>query len=223
MYIGRIMHTNLITITPQTTLVEAKKIVEDNPIDHLLVVDDDQNLVGIMSDRDLKQYWASPATTLSAHELAYLLDKVTADMIMIKAVITVSPDTTVERAAYIMQVNNINALPVKENGKLVGIITSTDVMGVLLNAIGMSDNSSRLTVFVKDSIGNLADLANIMKEEGVNIQSLFTTPVKEYPGVAQLVIRIANADNAKAVSTLAANGYKVKTKYEKDITPYLPE
>ncbi len=142
MYIGRVMHTNLVTISPETTLVEARKIIEENPIDHLLVVDKNNELVGIISDRDLKQYWASPATTLSALELGYLLDKVTANMVMAKSVITIAPDTTIERAAFIMQVNNINALPVKEADKLVGIITSTDVMGVLLNGIGMSDSSA---------------------------------------------------------------------------------
>ncbi len=223
MYIGRIMHTNLVTISPKTTLVQSKKIIKENPIDHLLVVNDTGDLVGIISDRDLKQYWASPATTLSNHELAYLLEKVEAEMIMAKSVITISPDTTVERAAYIMQVNNINALPVKEDDKLVGIITSTDVMGVLLNAIGMGDNSVRLSVLVKDSIGTLSSLTEILKKEEINIQSMFTTPLKEYPGITQLVMRIANSDSAKAISTLKSFDYKVLTQYEKDITPFLPK
>lgn len=223
MYIGRIMHTSLITISPKTSLVEANKLIEENPIDHLLVVNDQGKLVGIISDRDLKQYWASPATTLSAHELNYLLEKVDAQMVMAKAVITVSPDTTIERAAYTMQINNISALPVQENGKLVGIITSTDVMGVLLNAIGMSDSSSRISIFVKDSIGALANITDILKNEEINIQSVFSWPVKNYQGIAQLIFRIARTDNAKAVSTLTAAGYKVATSYEKDITKFLPE
>lgn len=223
MYIGRIMHTNLVTISPKTTLVQSKKLIEENPIDHLLVVNDNGDLVGIISDRDLKQYWASPATTLSNHELGYLLEKVEAEMIMAKSVITVSTDTTVERAAYIMQVNNINALPVKEGDKLVGIITSTDVMGVLLNAIGMGDNSVRLSVLVKDSIGTLSSLTEILKKEAINIQSMFTTPLKEYPGITQLVMRIANSDSAKAISTLKSFDYKVLTQYEKNITPFLPK
>ena len=223
MYIGSIMHTNLVTISPKTTLVQSKKIMKDNPIDHLLVVNDTGDLVGIISDRDLKQYWASPATTLSNHELGYLLEKVEAEMIMAKSVITISPATTVERAAYIMQVNNINALPVKEGDKLVGIITSTDVMGVLLNAIGMGDNSVRLSVLVKDSIGTLSSLTEILKKEEINIQSMFTTPLKEYPGITQLVMRVTNSDSAKAISTLKSFDYKVLTQYEKDITPFLPK
>ncbi len=223
MYIGRVMHTNLVTISPETTLVEARKIIEENPIDHLLVVDKNNELVGIISDRDLKQYWASPATTLSAHELGYLLDKVTANMVMAKSVITIAPDTTIERAAFIMQVNNINALPVKEADKLVGIITSTDVMGVLLNGIGMSDSSARISVFVKDSIGALAAVTEILKNAEVNIQSVFSWPTKNLPGVTQLIMRIAKSESTSAVKALADLGYKPLTEYKKDISAHLPQ
>ncbi len=223
MYIGRIMHTNLITIGPDTSLVEAKKVMDENPIEHLLVVDKEGKLLGILSDRDLKQYWASPATTLSHHELAYLLEQVRADMVMGKTVITVTPDMTVERAAFVMQVNNISALPVEENGKLVGIITPTDVMGVLLNAIGMSDASVRLAVFVKDSIGTLAKLTHSLQEQEVNIQSVFSWPIREYPGITQLVFRFSHSDKQKAIQSLEKEGFKVATKYEKDITPFLPK
>ena len=76
MYIGRIMHTDLITVAPETSLSDARDLIEEKKIDHLLVVDKHKNLVGIVSDRDLKQYWASPATSLSVHELNYLLQKV---------------------------------------------------------------------------------------------------------------------------------------------------
>ena len=171
MYIGRIMHTDLITVAPETTLVEARKIIEDKSIDHLLVVDKNKKLVGLLSDRDLKQYWASPATSLSTHELNYLLEKVLVSMVMVKTVVTIPTSTTIERAALIMQQNRISSLPVMENDELVGIITSTDVMGVLLDAIGISDNSIRLSVFVDDTIGKLAELTETLSQAGINIQT----------------------------------------------------
>ncbi len=222
MYIGRIMHTDLITVSPKTTLVEAKKLLAEKKIDHLLVVDDKKKLVGILSDRDLKQYWASPATSLSTHELSYLLDKVLVSMVMIKTVVTVSTNTTIERAAFIMQQNRISSLPVMEDGELAGIITSTDVMGVLLQAIGMSEDSQRLSVYVKDSIGKLAEVTVCLKDAGVNLQSLFCWPESKYAGITQIVMRITSQDSDKAISALAAKGFKAKNKYEKDITPYLP-
>jgi acetoin utilization protein AcuB len=222
MYIGRIMHTDLVTVSPETTLVDARDILEKKDIDHLLVVNAKGKLVGILSDRDLKQNWASPATSLSTHELNYLLQKVLVKMIMIKTVVTVPVDTTIERAAYIMQQHNISALPVMENDNLVGIITSTDVMGVLLDAIGISDDSMRLGVFVKDSPGVLADVAAILRDEKVNIQSLLSWPEKKHAGVTQLVMRVAAADGVRAINALQDKGFKVKSGYSKDITPFLP-
>ncbi|PIE72802.1 MAG: acetoin utilization protein AcuB [Deltaproteobacteria bacterium] len=222
MYIGRIMHTDLITVSPETSLVEAKKIVEEKAIDHLLVVQD-KKLVGIISDRDLKQYWASPATSLSNHELNYLLEKVVVSMAMAKTVVTIPVHTTVERAALTMQQHRISSLPVMEDGELVGIITSTDVMAVLLEAIGISDNSLRLGVFVRDTIGKLAEISGILKDAEVNIQSLFSWPERKYENITQLVIRVAQDDREKAVRALAEHGIKAKIKYEKDITPFLPE
>jgi len=159
---------------------------------------------------------------LSKNELNYLIQQVIVEMIMIKAVITISPETTVERAALIMQENDINALPVMENNQLVGIITSSDVMDVLLSAIGISDDSVRLGVMVKDSIGALANLSALLSKEQINIQSLFSWPEKGYGNVYQMVMRIPQDDGDKAVKALSDNGYKVIEKYEKDITSFLP-
>lgn len=222
MYIGRIMHTDLITVAPETSLSDARDLIEEKKIDHLLVVDRHKKLVGIVSDRDLKQYWASPATSLSVHELNYLLQKVEIRMVMTKAVVTVSPDTTIERAAYIMQTEDISSLPVMEGDNLVGIITSTDVMEVLLEAIGISDDSVRLGVFVRDSMGALAGVTELLRKASINIQSLFCWPEKDHPGITQLVMRVAAADGEKAIMALGEGGFKVKTRYEKDIAPFLP-
>ncbi|MBM9604739.1 CBS and ACT domain-containing protein [Desulfopila inferna] len=222
MYVGRIMHTDLITVSPSTSLEDASILIKKKKIDHLPVINDSGKLVGILSDRDLKQYWASPATSLSNHELNYLLQQVLVEMVMIKTVITISPGTTIERAALIMQENDINALPVMEDDHLVGIITSTDVMGVLLSAIGISDDSVRLGVMVKDSIGSLAEVSEILRKEEINIQSLFSWPEKEHNGVYQLVMRIPENDGQKAIDALNRNGYKVILKYEEEITPFLP-
>jgi len=222
MYVGRVMQTELVTVTPDTSLMKARDIITERKIAHLLVVDKKDKLVGIISDRDLKQSWASPATTLSIHELNYLLRQLTVEMIMVKKLITVSPDTTIERAAFIMHENRISSLPVMEKEKLVGIITTTNVMEVLLQAIGIDEDSTRFRVLVEDRIGMLAEVARILKEQHVNIRSLVTWPEKKYPGVYQLVMRVAEADGEKAMSALREAGFKVLDRYVKDLEPYLP-
>ncbi|MCJ7539880.1 MAG: CBS and ACT domain-containing protein [Desulfobacterales bacterium] len=224
MYVGRIMHTRLVTVPPDTSLRKAKEIIAEKKINHLLVVNKNGDLVGIVSDRDVKQSWASPATTLSVHELNYLLTQLTVEAIMVKKIITISPGTTIERAAYIMQKNRINALPVIESGKLVGIITSTDVMEVLLRSIGFDDEeSARFAVLVEDRIGIVSEVSKILKEQQINIRSLVTWPEKEYSGIYQLVMRVGLEDKDRAISALSDGGFKVLSEYVHDLTPFLPE
>ena len=224
MYVGRIMHKHLVTVPPDTNLKKAKDIIQEKRINHLLVVNKDGKLVGIVSDRDVKQSWASPATALSVHELNYLLNQLTVEAIMIKKIITISPGTTIERAAYIMQENRINALPVIESDKLVGIITSTDVMGVLLRSIGFDDQeSARFTVLVEDRIGIVAEVSRILKEQQINIRSLVTWPETEYPGVYHLVMRVKLEDKDKAMRALGDAGFEILSEYVQDLTPYLPK
>lgn len=223
MYVGGVMQTDLVTIPPDTSLVEARDIISEKRIAHLLVVDKSGKFIGIVSDRDLKQSWASQATTLSNHELNYLLEKITMEMIMVKKIITVDPATTIERAAQTMQMHRISSLPVMEDQKLVGIITTNDVMGVLLQAIGIDRESMRLTVLAEDRIGYIAELTHTLKEQKINIRSIFSREEKQFPGIHQIVFRVPAADGEKAVLALKKNGFKVITEYHGDLTSFLPD
>ena len=130
---------------------------------------------------------------------------------MTKKIVTISPGTTIERAALIMQENQINALPVTEAENLMGIITTNDVMKVLLRAIGFGEGSTRFTVLVEDRIGIVAEVSRLLKEQQINISSLVTWPEKQHPGVYHLVMRVAAQDGEKAVSTLKDGGFNVLT------------
>ncbi len=223
MHVGHIMSTDLITVAPNTSLLEANKITKQKKIDHLLVVDKNKKMLGIVSDRDLKQSWASPATTLSQHELNYLLDQLTVELIMAKNIISVPPSTTIERAALIMQDNNIHSLPVVKDDDLLGIITTEDVTQVLLQALGINYDSSRFTVLVKDRTGVLADVALLLRDHDINIISLVTWPIQQTPSLYQLVMRVAAKDGEAAIAALTKKGFKVLTEYVEDYTPYLSE
>lgn len=223
MYVGTMMRSELVTVPPETTLLAAQNILEAKQINHLLVVASDGELLGIVSDRDLKKSWASSATTLSKNELMYLLDQVTVFSIMAKKTIAISPGTTIERAALIMNQNRINALPVLDGNELVGIITSRDVIAILLEAIGIEKDSARLTVLVKDRIGVISDISEALRDQGINIRSLFTWPEKDHPGVYYLVVRVPADDGDKATASLEAKGFKVLGQYVKDLDPFLPE
>ncbi len=222
MYVGVIMRSELVTVPRTTSLKDAVNITKDKGIDHLLVVDTAGKLIGIVSDRDLKKSSASPATSLSTHEINYLLDKLTVDTIMTQKIFAVSPGTTIERAAQVMQENRIRCLPVMKDDKLEGIITTTDVLGVLLKAIGIDTDSARFTVLVKDRVGVIAEISQLLQEQQINIRSLITLPLEDHKGVYHLVLRVSAKDGEKAISAIRDKGFKVFTGYVEDIEGYLP-
>ena len=222
MYVGWNMKTYLITASPDTSVLKAREMMDTHKISHLPVTDGKAHLLGIVTDRDLKQAWASPASTLSVYELTYILQKLTVEAIMTTDVITATPDLTIERAALIMHDHKIGALPVVEGKRLVGIITCTDLMEVLLMALGMGEESGRLSVLARNRIGVLAEIGRIMQQAAINILSIVTTPLRGYEDVWQLIMRVNLAVQPEAVRVLEQAGFKVITHYVENVTPYLP-
>ncbi|MEJ5348524.1 MAG: CBS and ACT domain-containing protein [Desulfosoma sp.] len=216
------MKTNLVTVSPDTPVLKAREIMDSKKISHLPVTDGRARLLGIVTDRDLKEAWASPASTLSVYELTYVLQKLKVEAIMTKKVLTATPDMTIERAASLLHAHRIGALPVIQNDKVVGIITSTDLMEVLLQALGMSEDSGRLTILVRDRIGILAEVGRAMQEAGINIRSVMTFPLQGFEDLWQLILRVNLASLERAAQVLKERGFKVITKYVEDLTPFLP-
>lgn len=128
MTIEKAMSSKVVTIGAGDTLVQAVRVMKDNKIKHLPVVDAKGGLVGIVTDRDLKEASASDATTLEVHELLYLLDQVKIESIMSKNVVTVEKGTALKQAALTMVEKGIGCLPVTSGGQLTGIITRTDIL-----------------------------------------------------------------------------------------------
>ncbi|WP_212636895.1 CBS and ACT domain-containing protein [Desulfacinum hydrothermale] len=217
------MKTDLITVSPDTPVLKAREILDTKKISHLPVTDGKARLLGIVTDRDLKEAWASPASTLSVYELTYVLQKLKVESIMTKDVLIATPDMTIERAARILHDHRIGALPVVKDDKVVGIITATDLMEVLLTSLGMSDDSGRLSMIVKDRIGILAEIGKAMQQSGINIRSVITFPLRGHRDLWQLIMRVNMKVYDKALEALQAKGFKVITHYVEDVTPYLPD
>jgi len=127
MYVRDKMSRNVITITPDQSLRMARERMRKHGIRRLPVVKDGQ-LVGMVTDRDVRQAWASPATSLSTHELLYLLDRVMVQEVMTPKVLTVTPDTPLVEAARLLHDHKIGGLPVVDGRAVVGIITEMDLL-----------------------------------------------------------------------------------------------
>jgi acetoin utilization protein AcuB len=131
MRVGDLMTTELVTVTPDTPMLEARRLMLERRIRHLLVCEDagvNANLLGIVTDRDIRLNLASPATSLSVWELNYLLARLTVGGVMRTALITIGPTRDSREAARIMTQHQIGALPVLDGGRLVGIVTETDIL-----------------------------------------------------------------------------------------------
>jgi acetoin utilization protein AcuB len=127
MKVRDLMTARPITADPQTPVLEARQVMLGKRIRHLLVTDGPQ-LVGIVTDRDIRLNLPSPATSLSVWEINYLLARLTVASVMTKKVVTVSPGQDPRDAAALMLDHRIGALPVVDGGQLVGIITETDLL-----------------------------------------------------------------------------------------------
>ncbi|MEK7879039.1 MAG: CBS domain-containing protein [candidate division NC10 bacterium] len=127
MQISEWMTTVPITVSPATPVSEARELMQRKQIRHLLVLEGER-LAGIITDRDIKLNLPSPATSLSVWEVNYLLTRLTVGEVMTKHVITTGPERPVAEAVRLMLVHKIGALPVTEEGRVVGIITETDLL-----------------------------------------------------------------------------------------------
>jgi CBS domain-containing protein len=118
----------LITATPETPVLDARSLMQKERIRHLLVTDKKGELLGIVTDRDIRLNLPSQATSLSVWEINHLLMRLTLDKLMTRSVITVGPDREARDAAQLMLEHRIGALPVVDVGRLVGIVTETDLL-----------------------------------------------------------------------------------------------
>jgi acetoin utilization protein AcuB len=125
MRVRDIMTAKPITVDPETPMLEARQRMLEERIRHLVVVEEGR-VVGIVTDRDIRLNLPSPATSLSVWEINYLLAQVTVGGVMTTSVIVVHPDRSIAEAARIMIDHKIGALPIVEDGRLVGIVTESD-------------------------------------------------------------------------------------------------
>lgn len=137
-FMREIIKKNPVTVSPEATFFEAREIMQDKEIRHLPVVDKHNNLVGIVTDRDIREAGPSDASSLSIQEVNYLLVrlKVSSFMTPQDKLITVNPETLVEEAVQLMHDHKIGGLPVVKDGKLYGIFTETDALGILVDLFG---------------------------------------------------------------------------------------
>lgn len=199
-----------ITVRQDTGVEEALRLMHSEDIRRLPVVDRHGKMVGIVSELDLLKVSPSPATSLSVYEIPYLLARIKMKDIMTEDVITVTEDTTLEEAARVMADNKIGGLPVMRDGKVVGIITETDLFKTFLEMLGARQEGVRLSMFVPDEKGQLAKITGKISEMGVSIVAL-STIMGEDPSEYLVTVRVEeDADEDALVAAMEGLGLKME-------------
>lgn len=207
MFVESRMTANPITISSTTTIADASEIMRNNKFRRLPVVEGG-NLVGIVTDRDLRAVSASPATALSIFELNYLLAKMKIKDIMQKEVISINTGATVEEAAILMYNHRIGGLVVvDEQGAVAGIITETDIFKSFVDIMGLVDGKTRLTLDVTDKIGLLHEISEVFLAMNINITSMVSYALPD--GKIEMIIRADIIDTEQLEKALAAKGYPI--------------
>lgn len=208
MLVKDIMQRDVVTVTPDTRFFQVLRLLQPRGFRHVPVVDN-ETLVGIISDRDIKQAMVSLAGAGAVGaELERARERLTASEIMGRTVITIGPMDTVEEAARVMATQKISALPVTEGGRLVGIVTETDVLVLFVRAMGVLEPSSRLDVTLPDTEAELGDVAHAVESAGARIVSVMT--MRGPGGEREVVLRVATINPGPAVAALQARGYRVR-------------
>lgn len=193
------------TVSVSTPVMEALQRLREGGYRRLPVMDG-HKLVGIVTDRDLKEATPSKATTLSIYELNYLLSKLTVKDVMKSPVISIQADQAIEEAALLMEEHRISGLPVLDGTELIGIVTITDLMRAVTTFLGLREGGNRVTVRVPDKPGVMASIAQHAAPS--NIVAVATVGLREQD-YRTVVVRIAGEGADQFATRLREGGIEV--------------
>jgi acetoin utilization protein AcuB len=204
MKIKTIMRTNVPTLTNTHTIEDAIALMESASIRHIPITNGDTAVIGIVSDRDIRDI--RPSTLSVAKEATDFLQPVT--KIMSTPVLTAHPDDDVQEVARLFFQHRVGCLPVVDNDRLAGLITESDMLYSLTKLLGADQPSSIIEVCVHNRPGQLADVATVFKKERINIVSAVAYPSKKADKY-MLSFRVQTIDPRRIIAALQLAGYEV--------------
>ncbi|MDW0117156.1 acetoin utilization AcuB family protein [Sporosarcina thermotolerans] len=205
MLIEEIMKRNVFSLSPHHTVKDALSIMQEKKIRHLPIVSETTELLGIITDRDMKEVLPS----LYSDTTDVTVYKKTLSEIMTKNPITGHPMDFVEEAAVVFYDNQIGCLPIVSNNKLVGILTETDLLYKYIELTGAHQPGSQIEVRVPNIPGILFEVSKVFYEHKINVQSILVYPDKENEDNKILVIRLKTMNPLNVIKGLKNNGFEV--------------
>ena len=209
MFMSDVMTCNVITIPSRTSLAEARRIMDAHRLRRLPVVDRGV-LVGIVTRDALDRAGPSRLTSFNIHDITRLLNKVRVKEVMIKDLVTVSPDATVEEAVTLAQEKKVGALLVVDDGRLVGIATTNDFFYKILNPIlGIDKPGSRLVVRNCEGTGDVEKVVAAINKLGLDVITMFMLPIPEREANS-FVVHLSSENPTNLIAELRLLGLTVE-------------
>ena len=190
---------------------DAQEIMTEHNIKRLPVLKGGK-LVGVISKEDILRASPSKATTFSIGEINYLLARTKVSKIMTKDPITISSTALLEEAATLMRDHDVGFLPVVDDGKLVGIITESDIFDSFIELLGFREKGTRLTIEALDAPGVMSELTSIISDFGANISNIAV--YRGTAGKSAVVIGINSLNTEGIEVALEKRGFKVLYKLQ---------
>lgn len=204
-----VMTKNPITTESDTLLLDARKVMKENNIRRLPVLDKGK-LVGIVTKQDLDEAVPPLTTATGAHEFHSLLSRTKVKEVMKRNPVTLSPDTPFEEALKVGQKNKISSFLAVENGKLVGITTESDIVRFLTRALGLEEEGSRITIegLGEKLGGELQQIISIVDKNKTVLLSMLSLPRPEKRDW-MIVLRVKTREPGPMVDDLKKAGFNV--------------
>ncbi len=169
MFINKSMTSKVVKITEEETVYQAQEKMKKNDIRHLPVVNDDNVLIGIITDRDVR----SALPPLGAEDIKAVAEKIKVKDIMTKDPVAVKAEDTIQDALLLVQKYKIGALPVVDNRKKVrGILSVRDLLRSFINVLGIKEPGTLLCIVVENELGNMKKIVDTLYEEKISVGSI---------------------------------------------------
>lgn len=201
------MTSKVIYVSPDTTVAHASDKMKAQDLRRLPVIENDR-LVGLVTEGTMADATPSKATSLSIYEMNYLLNKTKIRDIMIRDVITVSQDASLEDAIYIMMKHKVGVLPVVDNDQLYGIITDRDIFKAFLEVSGYGEEGLRLNILLNNTIGSLEKVVRVISDAKLNIHRTVVANHKSGKTLVEIQIQ-GQADTQALEKALEEQGVTV--------------
>ncbi|MEK4486758.1 acetoin utilization AcuB family protein [Psychrobacillus sp. FSL H8-0484] len=205
MLVEEIMNTSVPTLSPSHTINDALKLLKEKRIRHIPIVNSENAVLGVVTDRDLKE--ATPSSLISSQN-AEIYD-LPLEKIMTKNPITGHPLDFVEETASIFYDNRIGCLPIVSQGKLIGMITESDLLYKFIELTGVHQPGSQIEVRVPNRTGVLFEVSRVFYEQRINVLSVLVYPDKDKSDYKILVLRVKTMNPLKLIEAIRAEGFEV--------------